>query len=411
MKRNRHTLLAAAWLAVALRSPALLAQGGGVAVYEVGTPNLGEAYAGQAAVADDASTTFLNPAGMTRLSGTHLLAGSQLDLLSARFLPGPAVGMSGGGGGNAGGTFLLPSAYFTRSLNGKFAVGLSVNNPFGLGLHYDDNWAGRYEVQQIRLAVTEAMPSVAYRANRWLSLGAGLSLERASLSEKIAIPGPLGDGQLAMQLHGWGTGFDAGVLLEPGDRTRIGVTYRSDVGFTLKGNLALRVPLSLPRGANVSLYRDLNPKFALLADTGWSNWRNFGRPNWRDTWRAGLGMRWRPATHTMFHAGVSYDSSPVSYWDRTPDLPVDRQWRLALGVTRDIDRFVSIALSATYADLGSGRIENSLLSGQYGAARLPFLSLSFLLRPGGAGWKPLPRADRRTCPRSWPRPGRAPCGP
>jgi long-chain fatty acid transport protein len=385
MTRNRHTLLVAIGLALVLHSPALVAQGGGIAAYEVGTPNLGEAYAGQAAVAEDASTAFLNPAGMTRLPGTHLLAGGQLDLLSARFLTAPAVSMSGGGGGNAGGTFLLPSAYFTRSFNDRFTVGLSFNSPFGLGLHYDDKWAGRYEVQQIRLAVTEAMPSAAYRVNRWLSLGAGLSLERASLAEKIAIPSPFGDGQLSMRLHGWGTGLHAGALLEPSDRTRIGVAYRSDVSFTLQGNTAIRAPLSLPRGANLSLYRDLNLRLALLADTGWANWRNFGRPNWKDTWRAGLGMRWRLAGRTMLHAGASYESSPVSYWNRTPDLPVDRQWRLAFGVTRTIDRFLSIALSATYADLGSGRIENSRLSGQYGAARLPFFSLSFLFKPGGAG--------------------------
>ena len=399
MTRNRHTLLVAVGMAVVLSSPALLAQGGGVAVYEVGTPNLGEAYAGQAAVASDASTAFLNPAGMTRLPGTHLLAGSQVDLLSARFLPAPAAGISGGGGGNAGGMFLLPSAYFTRSLNDRFTIGLSVNSPFGLGLHYNDKWAGRYEVQQIRLAVTEVMPSAAYRANRWLSVGAGLSLERASLAENLAIPTPFGDGQLRMRLTGWSTGYHAGVLLQPDDRTRIGVTYRSEVGFTLKGNVPFRVPLSLPRGANLSLYRDLSPKFTLLADTGWTNWRNFGRPNWRDTWRAGLGMRWRLAVRTMFHAGASYDSSPVSYWDRTPDLPVDRQWRLAFGVTRNIDRFASIALSATYADLGSGRIENSRLSGRYGAARLPFISLSFLFGPGTETQRAAARSSKLTAQR------------
>src|SRR5215831_3293441 len=91
----------------------LAAQGGGVAVYEVGTPNVGEAYAGQAAVASDASTAFSNPAGMTRLNGSQFLAGAQLDLLSSHFIAGPAT-TSGGSGEIVDGTFVVPSLYFTQ---------------------------------------------------------------------------------------------------------------------------------------------------------------------------------------------------------------------------------------------------------------------------------------------------------
>ena len=154
----------------------------------------------------------------------------------------------------------------------------------------------------------------------------------------------------------------------------------------------------------MSLYHDLNRKTALLADAGWTNWRRFGRPeskaadgsavaadrNWRDTWRAGLGLRWRANARTMLHGGASYDSAPVSYWDRTPDLPLDRQWRIAAGVTRDLKPFLSLALSCSYTGLGSARIEKSLgplagrLAGQYSGARLPFLAVSFFFHPAGS---------------------------
>lgn len=85
----------------------------------------------------------------------------------------------------------------------------------------------------------------------------------------------------------------------------------------------------------------------------------------------------------MLHAGASYDSSPVSDWDRTPDLPIDRQWRFAAGVTRELNPYVAVGLSCSYVDLGDGRINKSLgplagrLSGQYSAARLPIFALSF----------------------------------
>jgi long-subunit fatty acid transport protein len=86
-----HSRTVLSFISVLSFSGTLLAQGGGLAVYEVGTPNVGEAYAGQAAVASDASTAFLNPAGMTRLNGTQFLAGSPLDLLSAHFIAGPTT--------------------------------------------------------------------------------------------------------------------------------------------------------------------------------------------------------------------------------------------------------------------------------------------------------------------------------
>ena len=45
----------------------LISPGGGVFLYEVGTPDLGLASAGRAALAEDASTVMGNPAGMSRL--------------------------------------------------------------------------------------------------------------------------------------------------------------------------------------------------------------------------------------------------------------------------------------------------------------------------------------------------------
>lgn len=402
----------------------LLAQGGGVAVYEVGTPNVGEAYAGQSAVASDASTTFLNPAGMTRLAGFQVLGGSQVDLLSTHFQT-ESSSTTGGNGGNAGGAFLVPSIYATRSMGDRVSVGFSLNSPLGLGLAYSDDWAGRYAVQRIRLSVIEASPSAAYRVNSRLSVGAGFILERAGLTQRTAVPNlfepALGDGEMDLRAHGWGTGFRAGALLTAGIRTRIGVSYRSEVDFSLNGKMtpgnigpmmaaalpplsATAIPMSLPRGANVSVVHDLSEKLALLADAGWTNWQRFGREvsrapdgsptvvdrNWRDTWRAGLGVRWRANARTMLHAGASYDSSPVSDWDRTPDLPIDRQWRFAAGVTRELKPYLSMALSCSYLDLGAARIEKSLgplagrLSGQYTAARLPIFALSFLWHRSGS---------------------------
>ena len=51
---------------------------GGLIAYEVGTADVGLASAGYNARAQDASTVFTNPAGMTRLDGTQFLASGQV---------------------------------------------------------------------------------------------------------------------------------------------------------------------------------------------------------------------------------------------------------------------------------------------------------------------------------------------
>ena len=48
--------------------------GAGLWLYETGSPDMGTATAGRAAMARDASTAASNPAGMTRLDRTQVMA-------------------------------------------------------------------------------------------------------------------------------------------------------------------------------------------------------------------------------------------------------------------------------------------------------------------------------------------------
>lgn len=74
MPQNYHCLLLAI-LSLLLIVPA--AWGGGLILYELGTPDLGTASAGRAAMAADASTAAFNPAGMTRLERSQMLPAFQ----------------------------------------------------------------------------------------------------------------------------------------------------------------------------------------------------------------------------------------------------------------------------------------------------------------------------------------------
>ena len=77
------------------------ASAGGVELYEIGSPDTGLAGAGYAARAQDASTVFTNPAGMTRLADSQFLFGVQPMFGDFDFHADRNTTAEGGNGGNA----------------------------------------------------------------------------------------------------------------------------------------------------------------------------------------------------------------------------------------------------------------------------------------------------------------------
>jgi long-chain fatty acid transport protein len=88
------------------------ARAAGLSLYETGAPDLGTAQAGQAALAQDASTAGSNPAGMTLLDRTQLLVAAGAMLPAFNFHPGAQTTTGGTGGGNAGVFFPLGGTFF-----------------------------------------------------------------------------------------------------------------------------------------------------------------------------------------------------------------------------------------------------------------------------------------------------------
>jgi len=64
-----------------------ISQAGGLYINEFGTPSMGTAGAGTNAVASDASTSFHNPAGMTRIKGKELMGTGGLLYSTIKFDP------------------------------------------------------------------------------------------------------------------------------------------------------------------------------------------------------------------------------------------------------------------------------------------------------------------------------------
>ena len=364
-------------------------QAGGIELYEIATPDVGLASAGYAARAQDASTVFRNPAGMSLLSGSQFQGGLQLTYGSVEFSKdantSPLLGDNNGG--NAIGALPAAGLFFSQQLSERVAVGFGAFSYFGLAEQFDSNWAGRYYAQKNVLLGMSLMPAVSFKATDWLSIGAGLNAMHGYLDTEVAIrTGAPGDGQLKLKDETWGFGANAGVLIEPSQGTRFGVTYLSPVKLDFKatpsfsnlgplGNLPvftsppqLNLGMTVPQSVMVSGYHELNAKWAIMADVGWQNWSQFGKVDvgvdsadpssltknlqYDDTWHGAIGAQYRASEEWLLSAGFAYDTSAVSDANRTLSLPMGKAYRFGLGAQWQVSK--AISLGAAYEFMWAG---------------------------------------------------------
>ena len=122
------------------------------ALYEQGVSGLGNAYAGAAAVAEDSTTVWWNPAGMARLAkGKHFAIAAAVITPSTEFSNSgsvPPLGRPlGSDGGDAGDTAIVPTAFFSMDFGPQWNFGVALTVPFGLKTEYSPDWIGRFAKQ------------------------------------------------------------------------------------------------------------------------------------------------------------------------------------------------------------------------------------------------------------------------
>jgi long-chain fatty acid transport protein len=366
----------ASWL---LAAPPASAQCGGICLYELGTPQMGNSSAGAVAEASDASTAFYNPAGMSRIERGELIAGLYGALIDLEFDADRAETSSPPGGftndgGNLGGFAPGLASYAVMPLADELGpledlrFGMSLNGLFGGAASYRDSWIGRFFITDVSLLVLNAQPGFSARLADWLSVGASANVLYGRLSE-YQLMGPAEVGKLkADGADDFEPSFTLGVLLEPCEGTRVGATYRYEAALSLTGGDArnFQYDFTLPQGFNVALHQQLGERLALLLDAGWSDWSEYSQQSivvgpvdvsfdrrWRDTWRVATGLVFEPDERWTLRTGFAYDSSPVKASRRTPDLPVGEQYRISAGVQRAVGESLTLGFSYTFLWLGN----------------------------------------------------------
>jgi long-chain fatty acid transport protein len=400
----------------ALAAGALLnlpAHAGGLALYEIATPDVGLASAGYASRVQDASVVFRNPGGMGFLESPQLEAGLQLTYGSAQFSPNgnTSPGLGTENGGNAIGALPAGGLFVAVPLGEKVSIGFASLSYFGLLEKYDDNWVGRYYVQEGALVGLSLLPTVSVKPTDWLSIGAGLNAMYGYLKNEVAVNRLLQpDGQLTLKDETWGFGANVGVMVQPCKGTRLGVSYLSPVKLNFKaspsfqdGTTGSQIDLGakVPQSVMVSLFQELNEKWAVMADFGWQNWNQFGKvdvgieagltttlnANYEDTWHGALGAQFKASDQWLLSAGAAFDSSAVSSANRTVTAPMGQAWRFGVGAIYQLSEKVNLGLAYEFlwggnmsVDQGVNNPVRGRVSGSYNDTWFSFASLSL-------GWK------------------------
>ena len=378
---------------------------GGVAIVETGS-GLGNAQAGQAAAAQDASTVWWNPAGMTVLKRRQLVGSAHLILPSGTFTDEGSISSTGGpllgGDGGDGGVMVpVPSLFAVVPWGDRMRFGISINSPFGLRSDWGDDWIGRYHATNSELTTININPAISVKLDRRWSLGVGLNLQYAQATLENAIDGGLidatqlggalgftpqqNDGFVDVTGDNWGIGWNVGLMVEPDRCSRIGLHYRSKIEHELEGEADFsgmdaiaaatagarfvdtdaRVDLTMPDTLSLSYFRQLNRKWSVLADVTWTGWSSFDAANiefdnptepdntlaldWNDTMRYSLGLIYQTNCRWTCRFGVAYDESPIPDETRTPRIPGnDRLW-VAAGLGYQLHR--NLQVNASYAHL------------------------------------------------------------
>lgn len=340
----------------------------------------GRAFAGEAAIAEDASTIFYNPAGMTELQGTQFLAGGYVVKPEAKLSDrGSTVNGAAVGGRSDDQAFdAQPLAHFYAAtpMSDDLWFGLAVTIPFGLANKYKPDYFGRYDSIQSRIVTVDVAPSLAYKIDPRVSIGGGIDFQYMDAKLVSAIPNPFApgdpsaDGKLSIAGESFSVGYNLGILVKPTEALNLGLSYRAAIDQDLSGSSNQSIlgtttiqdvstTVALPDILSLGAAYKLTGATTLLAQANYYNWSRFNKlefnfadgtsatldQSFHDSYGFSVGAQHKLSDAWTVRAGLEYDQTPTRDATRSTAIPdTDRLW-LGFGASYAVSQAVTLDIS------------------------------------------------------------------
>ncbi|MBR9729058.1 outer membrane protein transport protein [Shewanella intestini] len=379
----------------------------GFQLAEYSATGLGRAFAGDAAMADNASSQSSNPAMLSYLKGAQFSGGGvyvmpDVDVVGDISVESPllpdAMIMNADAIDVADNAF-VPNFYYSNQLNDQWTWGVAFNSNYGLATEIPEDHTAAIFGNHTSITTVEFNPNVAYRINEQFSVGAGLRVvygdgeigasTPAWVGGLKAMPGVPDDVKAALPDGGTSLkymkgddiafGWKFGGSWQLDDTNRLAFAYHSGVKLELDGyasglvyegeyqkpKIDGYIPLELPAFAELASYHQLTDNWAIHGSVNWTQWSVFKElvayfpdetpnkdvvkvENFHDNWRFALGTTYDINSQWLVRAGVALDKTAVDDQDRTTTIPdADRLW-FSVGASYQATKNLSVDVGVTY---------------------------------------------------------------
>lgn len=339
--------------------------------------NLGMAYAGTASLAEDASTAFYNPAGLTNIKADNQVVGGVVLVYPTTILNvGSATTTTGAATSpttervRPHNKSALPSFHYAYRYNDKISFGGSLVTTFGSKTNYKDDTIVRYVATKSELLTLNFAPSIAYQYTDKLSFAGGIDVlySEIKLDKAVSLTTftPATDGFFKHTgKERAAFGYHLALLYKYDKNTRFGINYRSDIVAKYSGKLDFKTAsnsadsqlgisgrIHFPESITFSAYHDLNKSWAVMGDFQWIRSSRIDKIDldysdgakavfdysYKNSYRAAVGTTYTHNDDLKFRFGVSFDRTPTKGRTRVVSLPEHNQVGVAFGAQYKLNK-------------------------------------------------------------------------
>lgn len=355
-----------------------LSYASGFALYTSGAAELAQCDSVIAHTEGPASN-FYNPALLPELAGNYVEVGV-IPLKTSTDFKSDTTGKKDSMESNI---WFPCTLFLAHKINKSFSAGFGVNNTFGLGTEWPDDWEGKYIATKSELETFNINANLAWKASDKLTLACGINilLGDATFEQKIEalllIPF-LPDGDSKMEANGEGYGYNLGILYKISEDVAFGMSYRSEIKLELEGDIkwrqagmsivdtGLKADIDLPSQlfAGVSF----KPSGSITLEIGgkWEGWSSYKHlkpkadqpiffgsniliipKDWKDVYGINIGIKYNVDPTLAISAGYLHEGNPIPSDTFEPAIPASDRDDYCIGIQKTLGK-VRVALSYLY---------------------------------------------------------------